>query len=58
MSVILPRLVVTFSAIDVPDEVQAEVMRLLLPYDPDIYERAEARQVSVDSESTTRAGAV
>jgi len=28
-----------FNAVDVPYEIQAQVMRLLGPYDPDIYER-------------------
>jgi hypothetical protein len=40
---VLPRLLVTFTAFDVPDEIQAKVMRLLSPYDPGIYERAESR---------------
>lgn len=40
MTVVLPKLLVTFSAVEVPQEVQADVMRLLAPYDPDIYERA------------------
>jgi len=48
MTIVLPRLIVTFSAIDVPDEVQRAVMRLLDPYDPDIDERAEKRTVPVD----------
>lgn len=33
-------MLVSFCAVDVPVEVQAEVMRLLAPYDPDIWERA------------------
>mgnify|MGYP001574526621 CR=1 FL=1 len=33
------RTLTTFNALDVPDEVATEVMRLLSPYDPDIYVR-------------------
>lgn len=37
------RMLFVANGVDVPQDVQAEVMRLLQPYDPDCYEKAIAQ---------------